>query len=81
MNQSCSEKNCAGYVQWRCRLQLIDIGVEDTVHETNAWALVGVLVRKFDMDLPETAFKRSLGKTGKPTVKYVAQSTYSLLGP
>ena len=40
-------------------VQLVDIGMEDTVDETNTGALVWVLIREFDVNLPETALKRS----------------------
>lgn len=36
-------------------LQLVDIGVEDAVHEADARALVGVCIGELDVDLPETA--------------------------
>jgi hypothetical protein len=36
-------------------LQLIDVGVEYPVHETNARALVRILVWEFDVDFPEAA--------------------------
>lgn len=52
-------------VHWRPRLvdhiqtdaagEFVDVWVEDAVDETDAWALVGVLIRQFDMDLPEAA--------------------------
>lgn len=32
--------------------------MEDTVHETNAGALVGILVGQLDVDLPKTALER-----------------------
>ena len=38
-------------------LQLVDVGVEDSIHEANARALVGVLVGQFDVDFPEAALK------------------------
>jgi len=34
--------------------------VEDAINESDAWRLVGVLVWKFDVDLPDAAFERSL---------------------
>lgn len=37
--------------------QLVDIGVEDAVHEADAGALVGVLVGQLDVDLPEAALE------------------------
>lgn len=37
--------------------QFIDVGVEYPIYEADAGALVGVLVRKLDMDLPETTGK------------------------
>ena len=38
-------------------LQLVDVGVEDAIHEANARAFVGVLVGQFDVDFPEAALK------------------------
>ena len=34
-------------------VQLVDVGVEYAVHETYAWALVGILVGELDVDFPE----------------------------
>lgn len=34
-------------------VQLVDVGVEDAVYETDAWAFVGVLIGEFDVDFPE----------------------------
>lgn len=36
-------------------VQLIDIWVEYAIHEADAGALVGVLVRKLNVDLPKAA--------------------------
>jgi hypothetical protein len=41
----------------RQNAQFIDIGVEYAVHESNAGALVGVLVRELDMNFPEAALE------------------------
>lgn len=38
--------------------QLVNVGVEDAVDESNTRALVGILVREFHMDLPMPAGKR-----------------------
>jgi len=35
-------------------VQLVDVGVEDAVHETYARALVGVLVGELNVDFPKT---------------------------
>jgi hypothetical protein len=40
-----------------CVLQLVDVGVEDAVHKPNARALVRVLIRQLNVDLPETALE------------------------
>lgn len=40
-------------------VQLVDIGVEYLVHETNAGRLEWILVGELDMDLPDTACERS----------------------
>jgi hypothetical protein len=40
-----------------CILQLVNVGVEDAVHKPNAGALVRVLVRQLNVDLPETALE------------------------
>jgi hypothetical protein len=37
--------------------QLIDVGVEDAIDEANARTLVGVLVWKLDMNLPQPALE------------------------
>jgi hypothetical protein len=42
----------------RQNAQFIDIGVEYAIHESNAGALVGVLVRELDMNFPEAALER-----------------------
>ena len=39
-------------------IQLIDVGVKDTVDKADARTLIRVLVREFDVYLPETARKR-----------------------
>ena len=41
----------------KCCSQFINIRVEDTVHEANAGALVGVLVGQLDVNLPETTLE------------------------
>lgn len=38
--------------------QLVNVGVEYTVHEANARRLIRVLVRELDMDLPYATFER-----------------------
>ena len=42
---------CQGY------LQLVDIGMEDLIDEANTRALIRVLVRQLDMNLPQAAFE------------------------
>ena len=42
-------------------VQLIDVGVEDAVHEADAGAFVGVLVWELDVDFPESAGERCCG--------------------
>lgn len=42
-------------------LQLVDVGMEDAVHESNARALVGVLIRQLDVNFPETALEGCCG--------------------
>lgn len=39
--------------------QLINVGVEDAVDKANAWALVRILVREFDVNFPMTASEGS----------------------
>jgi len=51
--------------QTRCRLlitlprhlQLVDVGMEYAVDEPDTGTFVGVLIRKLDMDLPESTLK------------------------
>jgi hypothetical protein len=38
-------------------LQLVDVGVVDLVHESNAGRLERILVRKLDVDLPHASGK------------------------
>lgn len=42
-------------VRLRRDSQFVDIGVEYPVYKTNTRALIRVLIRKFDVDLPEAA--------------------------
>jgi len=39
-------------------IQLIDVGVEDSVYEADARRLVRVRIRKLDVNLPCSTFKR-----------------------
>lgn len=39
-------------------LQLVNVRMEDAVHEAYAGRLVGVVIWELDMDLPEAALKR-----------------------
>jgi len=43
-------------VDWN--VQFIDVGMEDTVYETDARALVGVLIGQLDADFPEATLER-----------------------
>ena len=42
---------CQGY------LHFVDVGMEDLIDEANTRALIRVLVRQLDMNLPQAAFK------------------------
>ena len=42
---------CQGYPQ------LVDVGMEDLIDEANTRALIRVLVRQLDMNLPQAAFE------------------------
>jgi len=44
----------------RCQVhvQFVNIGVEDFIHETNARRFERILVREFNMDLPDTTLER-----------------------
>lgn len=39
--------------------QLVDVGMEDAVDETNARRLVGIIVGELDVDFPVAAFEGS----------------------
>lgn len=40
-------------------VQLVDVGVEDTVYESDAGRFVGVLIGEFDMNFPKPPLKWS----------------------
>jgi hypothetical protein len=44
-------------------VQLVDVGMEDAVHKSNARGFVRILVRDLDMDLPNTAGEGSFAKS------------------
>lgn len=45
-------------VMFKGNKQLIYVGVVDPIHESNAWALVWIVIGELDMDFPEPAFVR-----------------------
>ena len=44
-------------------VQFINVGMKYLVHESNAWGLEGVLIGKFNVDLPYTPRKWCLSQS------------------
>lgn len=61
-------------------IQLVDIGVEDAVHEADARALVGVLIGQLNVDLPETALEWRCSSVSRCECS-PGQESYSRLVP
>lgn len=47
---------------WQIHLQLVDIGVEDSIREPDTRRLVGVLIRYLDVDFPQAALEGCCGE-------------------